>query len=115
MTIFQHRSAISRQAGSLAQIPGIAFAIMDRLSIWPRIRALARSTKSRWRFAARVTASGLLGYAAANAMHLPLQGLWMILTAIVVTQASAGGPFARRFNTSSARSEAPCMPPSSAS
>ncbi len=64
---------------------------MDRLSIWPRIRALARSTRSRWRFAARVTASGLLGYAAANVMHLPLQGLWMILTAIVVTQASAGG------------------------
>jgi hypothetical protein len=75
----------------LRRILGIAFAIMDRLSIWPRICALARSTKSRWRFAARVTASGLLGYAAANAMHLPLQGLWMILTAIVVTQASAGG------------------------
>jgi len=64
---------------------------MDRLSIWPRIRALARSYKPRWRFAARVTASGLLGYALAGVLHLPLQGLWMILTAIVVTQASAGG------------------------
>jgi len=64
---------------------------MDRLAIWPRIRALARTTKPRWRFAARATASGLLAYAAAQVLHLPLQGLWMILTAIVVTQASAGG------------------------
>jgi uncharacterized membrane protein YccC len=64
---------------------------MDRLSIWPRIRALARAYKPRWRFAARVTASGLLAYAVAQVMRLPLQGLWMILTAIVVTQVSAGG------------------------
>lgn len=64
---------------------------MDRSSIRRRIRTLARTLKSRWRFAGRVTASGLLGYAAAQVLHLPLQGLWMILTAIVVTQASAGG------------------------
>lgn len=64
---------------------------MDRAASWQRIRALARSYKPRWRFAARVTASGLLGYALAGVLHLPLRGLWMILTAIVVTQASAGG------------------------
>ena len=64
---------------------------MDRLPIWPRIRTLLRTSRPRWRFAARVTASGLLAYAAAQVMRLPLQGLWMILTAIVVTQASAGG------------------------
>jgi uncharacterized membrane protein YccC len=75
----------------LRHIQASALAIMDRLSIWHRIRALVRAYKPRWRFAARVTASGLLGYALAGALHLPLQGLWMILTAIVVTQASAGG------------------------
>ena len=64
---------------------------MDRAATWQRIRALARTYKPRWRFAARVTASGLLGYLAAKVMQLPLQGLWMILTAIVVTNVSAGG------------------------
>jgi Fusaric acid resistance protein-like len=64
---------------------------MNSLAIWNRVRALFRTYKPRWRFAARVTASGLLGYAAAQVLQLPLQGLWMILTAIVVTQASAGG------------------------
>jgi uncharacterized membrane protein YccC len=64
---------------------------MDHLAIWPRIRSLARIYKPRWRFAARVTAAGLLAYGAAQVMRLPLQGLWMILTAIVVTQASTGG------------------------
>ena len=63
---------------------------MDRAATWQRIRALARAYKPRWRFAARVTAAGLLGYLAAQVLHLPLQGLWMILTAIVVTNASAG-------------------------
>lgn len=61
------------------------------MAIWPRIRVLARTYKPRWRFAARVTASGLLAYAAAKALQLPLQGIWMILTAIVVTNVSAGG------------------------
>jgi hypothetical protein len=64
---------------------------MDISGIWRRIYASARTYRPRWRFAARVTASGLLGYAAAQVLRLPLQGLWMILTAIVVTQASAGG------------------------
>ena len=75
----------------LPRIQASALALMDRLSIWPRIRTLLRTSRPRWRFAARVTASGLLAYAAAQVMRLPLQGLWMILTAIVVTQASAGG------------------------
>jgi len=59
--------------------------------MWHQFRVLLRAYKPRWRFSARVTASGLLGYAAAQVLHLPLGGLWMILTAIVVTQASAGG------------------------
>jgi uncharacterized membrane protein YccC len=63
----------------------------DNSGTWSRIRALVRIYKPRWRFAARVTASGLLAYAAAQVMQLPLQGLWMILTAIVVTNVSTGG------------------------
>jgi uncharacterized membrane protein YccC len=65
--------------------------IIDRLAMWPRLRLLFRAYKPRWRFAARTTASGLLAFAAARALQLPLQGIWMILTAIVVTQVSAGG------------------------
>ena len=34
---------------------------------------------------------GLAAFAVGQALHIPLNGLWMILTAIVVTQMSAGG------------------------
>jgi uncharacterized membrane protein YccC len=64
---------------------------MDLSSIWHRIRALLRVYNPRWRFAARMTASGLVAYAVANILHVPLNGLWVIITAIVVTQMSAGG------------------------
>ena len=56
-----------------------------------RLGALLRASKPRWRFCVRMTASGLIAFAVAQALHIPLQGLWMILTAIVVTQMSAGG------------------------
>ena len=64
---------------------------MGLLSIWNRLRALLRTYKPRWRFAARMTASGLAAYAVAKILHVPLNGLWVIITAIVVTQMSAGG------------------------
>ena len=64
---------------------------MDRLSLWPRIRILLRTTRPRWRFCVRMTASGLAAYAVAKALQIPLQGLWVIMTAIVVMQMSAGG------------------------
>jgi uncharacterized membrane protein YccC len=64
---------------------------MDRLSIWPRIRILVRTSRPRWRFCVRMTASGLAAFAVAKALQIPLQGLWVIITAIVVTQMSAGG------------------------
>ena len=38
-----------------------------------------------------MTASGLAAYAVAAVLQVPLHGLWMIATAIVVTQMSAGG------------------------
>lgn len=64
---------------------------MDILGLWRRLCALARTYKPRWRFCVRMTASGLAAYAVAKILHTPLNGLWMILTAIVVTQMSAGG------------------------
>src|SRR5580704_19105016 len=56
-----------------------------------RIAALLRASRPRWRFCVRMTASGLAAFAVGQALHIPLNGLWMILTAIVVTQMSAGG------------------------
>src|SRR5580704_5021844 len=63
----------------------------DRPTILHRLGALLSASKPRWRFCVRMTASGLIAFAVAQALHIPLQGLWMILTAIVVTQMSAGG------------------------
>jgi uncharacterized membrane protein YccC len=64
---------------------------MDLSALWHRIQALLRAYKPRWRFAARMTASGLAAYVVAQILQIPLHGLWMIITAIVVTQMSAGG------------------------
>jgi hypothetical protein len=59
--------------------------------MWLHIRALLTTYKPQLRFCLRMTASGLIAFAAAQVLHIPLQGLWMILTALVVTQMSAGG------------------------
>ena len=64
---------------------------MDQPAIAHRIRALLSASKPRWRFCVRMTASGLAAFAVAQALNVPLQGLWVIITAIVVTQMSAGG------------------------
>jgi hypothetical protein len=63
----------------------------DSSGTWNRIRALAQIYKPRWRFCVRMTASGLVAFALAQTLHIPLNGLWVILTALVVTQMSAGG------------------------
>ena len=63
----------------------------DHPALSHRIAALLRASKPRWRFCVRMTASGLVALTVAQALHVPLQGLWVIITAIVVTQMSAGG------------------------
>jgi uncharacterized membrane protein YccC len=63
----------------------------DRPAISHRIAALFSASRPRWRFCVRMTASGLAAFAVAKALNVPLQGLWVIITAIVVTQMSAGG------------------------
>jgi len=76
---------------ALGRESDIAPETMDVSSIWHRIRVLLRVYNPRWRFAARMTASGLAAYGVAKILHVPLNGLWVIITAIVVTQMSAGG------------------------
>ena len=66
---------------------------MDRLTGWRQIRDLFKTAQAQLRFCLRVTASGLLAFALAQALTVPLHGLWVILTAVVVTQMSAGGSF----------------------
>src|SRR5271154_2037767 len=65
--------------------------IMDDPTILHRIGALFSASKPRWRFCVRMTVSGLAAFAVAQALQVPLHGLWVIITAIVVTQMSAGG------------------------
>ena len=62
-----------------------------RPTVWRQLAALASAYKPRWRFCVRMTASGLAAFAVARTLDIPLQGLWVIITAIVVTQMSAGG------------------------
>jgi hypothetical protein len=64
---------------------------MSGLVSWQYIRARLGAYRPQWRFCLRMTASGLAAFAVAKALNIPLQGLWVIITAIVVTQMSAGG------------------------
>lgn len=43
------------------------------------------------RFAIRATVSALIAFSITQMVHAPLQGLWAVLTAVVVLQMSAGG------------------------
>jgi uncharacterized membrane protein YccC len=48
-------------------------------------------SKPRLRFCLRATISALLAFGLAQLFAIPLQGLWAVLTAVVVTQMSIGG------------------------
>ena len=50
-----------------------------------------RAYRAQLRFCVRVTVAGLAAFAVAQALTIPLHGLWVVLTAIVVMQTSAGG------------------------
>jgi hypothetical protein len=43
------------------------------------------------RFCFRVTVSAVVAFAIAHLLNIPLHGLWVVLTAVAVTQASVGG------------------------
>jgi uncharacterized membrane protein YccC len=57
---------------------------------WGLIRSEFHEYKSQLRYCLRLTLSGLLAFAVAQPFNFPLHGLWAVLTAIVVTQASIG-------------------------
>jgi len=52
---------------------------------WRRSDAAAR-----WRFCLRMTVAAVLAFAVSHVLNIPLQGLWAVLTALVVTQISVG-------------------------
>jgi uncharacterized membrane protein YccC len=64
---------------------------MDRLTAWRRLRELLGTYRPQLRFCLRMTVSGLLALALARSLTLPLHGIWVVLTAVVVTQMSVGG------------------------
>lgn len=59
--------------------------------MWRSILGATQAYRPQLRFCLRMTAAGLLAFAIARNLALPLHGLWAVLTAVVVTQASVGG------------------------
>jgi uncharacterized membrane protein YccC len=58
---------------------------------WTRACARLSPYRAQWRFCLRMTAAALLAFALAQIWNIPLNGLWAVLTAVVVTQMSVGG------------------------
>ena len=58
---------------------------------WTRARARLSPYRAQLRFCLRMTAAALLAFALAQIWNIPLNGLWAVLTAVVVTQMSVGG------------------------
>ena len=64
---------------------------MDKLSFWKPFREAVSAYRSQLRFSLRMTAAGLVALLIARSLTLPLRGVWVVLTAVVVTQMSVGG------------------------
>ncbi len=64
---------------------------MANMAGWKQVRTLVSAHRAQLRFCLRVTVAGLLAFAVAQVLTIPLHGLWVVLTAVVVTQMSAGG------------------------
>jgi uncharacterized membrane protein YccC len=60
-------------------------------ALWKKALSLFRAYTAELRFCLRVTIAGVLAFAIAQTLNIPLHGLWVVLTAIVVTQVSVGG------------------------
>ena len=70
---------------------------MGKLSLWNLLRGAVGVYRSQLRFAMRMTSAGLLALIVAQTLALPLHGLWVVLTAVVVTQMSVGGSLRATF------------------
>jgi hypothetical protein len=69
---------------------------MTRLSRRPTSASFAK-LGSALRFSVRMAVSALVAFALVQVVQVPLHGLWAVLTAVVVTQASAGGSIRASF------------------
>jgi uncharacterized membrane protein YccC len=58
---------------------------------WKRLYAQSRIYRAQLRFSVRVTAAAISALLIAQLFALPLHGLWVVLTATIVTQLSVGG------------------------
>jgi uncharacterized membrane protein YccC len=63
----------------------------ESLVDWTRVAARLRARRAQLRFCLRMTLVVLLSFAVSQLLTIPLHGLWVVLTAVVVTQMSAGG------------------------
>jgi uncharacterized membrane protein YccC len=63
---------------------------MQTGSAWKKLHALWRVYRVPLGFGIRVTAAAILAFLVAQLFALPLRGLWVVLTATVVTQLSVG-------------------------
>jgi uncharacterized membrane protein YccC len=64
---------------------------MSKSAYWNRLRAAIAAHRAQLRFSVRMTAAGLSALLVTQILSLPLHGLWVVLTAVVVTQMSVGG------------------------
>jgi len=64
---------------------------MNKIAYWNRLRAAIAARRAQLRFSLRMTAAGLSALLVTQVLSLPLHGLWVVLTAVVVTQMSVGG------------------------
>src|SRR6516225_2101464 len=84
-----HRSAHSHKCA--AAIGTDDTVMRPRMTFWKRVREIVSTYRSQLRFSLRMTAAGLVALIVAQSLALPLHGLWVVLTAVVVTQMSVGG------------------------
>jgi len=87
-----HRSGEGLTVISLLLLIGTGDTVTrPRMTFWKRVRETVSAYRSQLRFSLRMTAAGLLALIVAQSLALPLHGLWVVLTAVVVTQMSVGG------------------------
>ena len=60
------------------------------LPFWGQLREKVRAVRPQLRFCLRATVSALVALAISHSLNFPLHGLWMVLTAVVVSQVSVG-------------------------
>src|SRR5262245_47786973 len=64
---------------------------MQTKAVWTWLSTQRRVYRAPLRFCIRVTVAAIAAWLIAQLFELPLHGLWVVLTATVVTQLSVGG------------------------